>query len=440
MKINKYLKIIFIIIFIGLAGYAGYYLYNYFNPHNHHQNKENQLWTCPMHPQIIQKEPGKCPICHMDLVPLEDHTKKDKVENTQNNTTHSMNGTGIQIRLDPAMIQKIGLKTQIVEKKQVERTISLVGHVDYDEKNIFIINSRISGWAEKLYATYNGKYVKKGEILLALYSPDLLTTQEEYLQLYKQYINAKKTIPSSDPIIQDLHKTLISSRERLKLWNISEFQIQQIENKLTTQRLLYITTPYSGFIIEKNVIEGQKIEEGMNLFKIANIEKVWVIVHVPEKDIPFVFSGQKAKIKINQIPDKIYEGKVSFIYPYISETTRDLTIRIEISNQNFGIKPGMYASIELYHKSPEKLLVIPYSSVIQTGKRNISFVHKGSGVIEPVIVEPGFTDGESWIEIKKGLQEGDEVVTSAQFLLDSETRIQEAILKMKNDQLNLHQH
>jgi len=335
------------------------------------------------------------------------------------------------------MIQKIGIRKQTAEKKQVERSISVVGHIDYDEREIYIINSRINGWVEKLFAKYNGKYIKKGEALLAIYSPELYATQEEYLNLYKQYQISKK-MGNSD-IANELYKTLQSAKERLKLWNISESQIQQIENQQKAQKLLYLTSPYNGFIIEKFVFEGQQVKEGMDLFKIANISNVWVIAHIPEKDIPFVYLGQKAIVEISQIPNKTFNGKITYIYPYIEGTTRDLNVRIEIPNPAYEIKPGMYANIKIIYKVPKPILVVPYSSVIQTSSRNIAFVHKGNGIIEPRIVSIGMTDGENWTEIKEGIVENEEVVISSQFLLDSETRIQEAIQKLQQN-IPTHQH
>jgi len=430
MKNHKMIQYILAVLILLGMGYLTIFIKDHYFEKKPTRTENKQLWTCPMHPQIIQDKPGNCPICHMELVPVKEPIKQE--DSQDHSTQHS-----IQIKIDPSMIQKIGIRTQTAEKKQVKRSISVVGHIDYDEREIYIINSRINGWVEKLFAKYNGKYIKKGEALLAIYSPELYATQEEYLNLYKQYQISKK-MGNSD-IANELYKTLQSAKERLKLWNISESQIQQIENQQKAQKLLYLTSPYNGFIIEKFVFEGQQVKEGMDLFKIANISNVWVIAHIPEKDIPFVYLGQKAIVEISQIPNKTFNGKITYIYPYIEGTTRDLNVRIEIPNPAYEIKPGMYANIKIIYKVPKPILVVPYSSVIQTGSRNIAFVHKGNGIIEPRIVSIGMTDGENWTEIKEGIVENEEVVTSSQFLLDSETRIQEAIQKLQQN-IPTHQH
>jgi Cu(I)/Ag(I) efflux system membrane fusion protein len=250
MKNHKMIQYILAVLILLGMGYLAIFIKDHYFEKKPTSIENKQLWTCPMHPQIIQDKPGNCPICHMELVPVKEPIKQE--DSQDHSTQHS-----IQIKIDPSMIQKIGIRTQTAEKKQVERSISVVGHIDYDEREIYIINSRINGWVEKLFAKYNGKYIKKGEALLAIYSPELYATQEEYLNLYKQYQISKK-MGNSD-IANELYKTLQSAKERLKLWNISESQIQQIENQQKAQKLLYLTSPYNGFIIEKFVFEGQQV-------------------------------------------------------------------------------------------------------------------------------------------------------------------------------------
>ncbi|MFN3604236.1 MAG: efflux RND transporter periplasmic adaptor subunit [Leptonema sp. (in: bacteria)] len=439
MKTSKIKYILYILIILG-ALYLGWEFFHSLGPKTSilSEKPNTQLWTCPMHPQIIMDKPGDCPICHMKLVPLKEKPKEEEHKNHKkedsNNHRDSMSNSQISIHLEPAFIQKMNLRTEKALKKEVEKKLSFVGHVDFDESKIYIINTRVSGWVEKLYAKYEGKYIQAGEVLLAIYSPELVSTQEEYLNLYKQYSLTKQTLGNDNSITKEISKLLLSSRERLKLWNISEYQIQQIERNQKSSRLLYITSPYNGFIIEKKVFEGQKVEQGTDLFKIANLNPIWVFAHIPESEIFYVYLGQKAKVKISQVSTKEYYGKVNYIYPTVETDTRTLKIRIEIPNPKFEIKPGMYANIELFYKFNQPLLVVPYSSVIQTGKRNLLFVFKGNGIVEPKEVEIGLTDGENWIEIKQGIEENENVVVSAQFLLDSETRIRETVEKLKTHQ------
>ncbi len=435
---RKKIKLFLYILLIIAGLYFALQMYHYLRHKTNFltKNSEVQLWTCPMHPQIIMEKPGECPICHMSLVPFKEKLKEEQNVNNfynQENLEANLNSQ-IQISIEPAFIQKMNLRTEKAQKKEVQKKLSFLGHIDYNETKIYVINTRVSGWIEKLYAKYEGKYVQKGEVLLSIYSPELVSTQEEYLNIFKQYHFARKSLKEEDPIIKELYQTLHSSKERLKQWNISEYQIQEIEKNQTSSKLLPIRSPYSGFIIEKKIYEGQRVEQGMDLFKIANFDPAWIIVHVPEQEIPFIYIGQSAKIKIAQIPNQEYKGKLSYMYPILDSTTRNLKTRIEIPNPKFEIKPGMYANIELFYKFNKKMLIIPYSAVIQTGNRNLAFVLKHNKSIEPREVEIGFTDGETWIEIRQGIEENEDVVVSAQFLLDSETRILEAVEKLKSHQ------
>ncbi len=415
MKI-KYYNIIFIVLLIILS--AGVYYYIIENV-SEKQIHKDQLYTCPMHPEIVRDKPGKCPICHMDLVPLQKE-KKDKTEENKK----------IEIHLDHAKIQKIGLKTEKIEIKPLQKKISLVGYIDFPDSEIYFVNSRVNGWVESLFVKSEGIMVYKGQPLFSLYSPELVSAQEEYSQIYKQIQMLKNQSHLENTVLLELQKSLSSVREKLKLWNITESQIKELENTQKVKRNLIIYSPYSGFVIEKKIYEGQKIQEGMDLYKIVDLRNVWVIAQVPEKDISFVAEGSMVEVVVPQLNNRVYKSKISVLYPVVDSETRYLKIRINLINSKFELKAGMYVNVNIMGVNPVHGLVVPYSSVIKTGQRNIVFVHKGNGIIEPREVETGITDGDRWTQILKGLSEGEEVVVSGQFLLDSETRIQESLRKM----------
>lgn len=410
---------LFAILILGILLFFKYKKANE-NETKHEHKEKKPLYTCPMHPQVLQEEPGTCPICFMDLVPVKSN-ENDKEENGD----HDLEDKLI-IRVSPSVIQKSGIVTEVAKKKTIQRDITSVAHVDYNESAEAIINSRVKGWIEKLYVRFTGKTVKKGQALAEIYSPELVSTQEEYLRLFQK----QQSAPSKE-LAKEVDKLLSSARDRLLFWNISRAQIKKIETTGKVNRTLTIYSPYSGVVVEKKVIEGAYITEGTDLFKIIDLSTVWVFIHIPEQDIPFVEKGMKAKMTLSQIPGKVFHGKVSFIFPYMEMQSRDLKIRASFPNPNFELRPGMYATLSLKKKLPGKHIVISSSSVIRSGVRNIVFIHHGEGRFEPREVKIGVQDGNNGIQILEGLKEGDVVASSGQFLLDSETKLQEAIQKMR---------
>ncbi|MEQ9366300.1 MAG: efflux RND transporter periplasmic adaptor subunit, partial [Leptospirales bacterium] len=401
------------------------------------------LYTCSMHPHIIRDEPGACPICGMDLTPFHDHSghgggddakmsmesegadgegdpmnSGDNAKSGDEHAGHVQNNQ-LVIRVDAAQIQKMGVVTDIVLKKKISREIRSVGHVDYNESAEALINSRVDGWVEKLYARFTGQAVRKGQAIAAIYSPELVSTQEEYLQLYQRAASLE-----SEAAKKEMGRLLESARGRLRNWNITNAQIKRIETSGKAQRLLTIYSPYSGVVVEKKVTEGAFVKAGTVLFKIADLATVWAYVHIPEKDMPFVEQNMPAKMEIPQLPGKSFNGRVSFVFPYMDMESRDLKIRVSFKNPGFKLKPGMYATIILSKELSGEQLVIPSSAVIRSGTREVVFVYHGNGAFEAREIQTGVSDGDSGIQILKGLSEGEAVAVSGQFLLDSESRLQ----------------
>jgi Cu(I)/Ag(I) efflux system membrane fusion protein len=428
------------------------------------KNEEGQLWTCGMHPEVILDEPGQCPICGMNLVPLkkpgtavkqQGHTeaKRSNGERKIKYWQAPMNpseiydkpgksamgmdlipvyedqtSSGSAVQIDPVTVQNMGVRTANVEKTDFSRSIRTIGEIDYNEENIFIVSSKISGWIEKLYVDYTGKPVRRGQPLLEIYSPDLVTTQQEYLLALKN----KKLIGETQfaSIREGAESLLNSTRQRLLYWDIPESAVKELEESGQVKKTLRLESPANGVVVHKNVIEGLYIKEGMSLYQIADLSTIWVYVSIYDNEVPWVRVGQKATMELSYSPGKVLEGKIDYIYPYLDEKARDVKVRLEFPNPDLKLKPGMYANVWVKTPAIEDAIVVPSEAVIRSGQRNLVFVTHGNGRFEPREVRIGEEGDDGKIRIISGLLENEEVVISAQFLIDSESRLQEAIQKM----------
>ena len=372
---------------------------------------ENQIYQCPMHPEYTSDKPGQCPICGMNLVRID---KKEEVTKKQ---TKMHDRTSIQI--SPRKQQAIGVKIATVKRDHLKKIIKATGIVDYVEPKLAYINIKFEGWAERLYVDYQGKYVNKGQKLIDIYSPELVSTQQEYLLAYKYGNSLYKDSTSKYLSILDVVK------ERFKLWDISDQEIKRLQLAGEVSRLITLYSPVNGFVIEKNVIQGQKIMPGENLYKIADISTIWIYGDIYERDLKWVKLNQPVQISLSYIPDEVFDGVISYIYPYLNESTRTNRIRVEVKNREFKLKPDMYANIELKVDLGEKL-AIPSEAVLDTGEHRYVFLDKGDGYFEPVEVKLG-TYADEYYEVIDGLTEGNKIVSSATFLIDSESSIRAAI-------------
>jgi multidrug efflux pump subunit AcrA (membrane-fusion protein) len=305
--------------------------------------------------------------------------------------------------------ERLGVTFARVAERPVRSFVRAVGVLKYADPNRVYVNARVGGWVEKLYADYVGKRVTAGEPLLALYSPELVSAQEEYLL-------AKRL--KDDTLA-------MSARRRLALWDIPADQIDSLDQRGTVTRTLLLRAPRSGEIVEKDVIEGQAVQAGQNLFLIANRGVLWADLAVFEQDAPAVRVGTPAAIRVDAVPDRTFHGRVTFIYPQLDERTRTLTARVEVANPGLLLQPGMYATAELV-PAGRRAVSVPLAAVLPTGTRDIVFVNRGDGRFVPREVRVG-ARGDSLVEIVAGLKPGDEVVASATYLLDSESNLAAAI-------------
>ena len=367
-------------------------------------------WVAPMDPAYRRETPGKSPM-GMDLVPVYEDAGI---------------GEG-QIRIDSAVEQNIGVRTAKTARREISRTINTSGRVTYDERNVVKVQSKTKGWIEKLYVDFTGKQVTKNDYLLEIYSPELVATAEEYiLALEYRDSMAKSTLKGATNRGDSL---LEASRRRLKFFDVPEHQIMEIEKTRTVKKTLHIHSPAEGVVVKKNVIEGMYVTPSMVLYTIADLANVWVLADIYEYEIPWVEAGQSAVMTLRSIPGREFKGKVTYIYPYLEENTRSVQVRMEFDNQNFELKPEMYADIRIISDVQRTGIAVPKEAVIRSGHNSLVLISLGSGIYEPRVVRLG-VEGEEYYEVLEGLGEGENILVSANFLLDSESNLKGAVNKM----------
>ncbi len=327
----------------------------------------------------------------------------------------------VEIPLDKQ--QLIGVKTTAVVVKPLRRTIRTVGRVEYDERKFATVNSKFEGWIEKLHVDYTGKYVKKGEPLAEIYSPELLATQQEFLSQLKWSRPGTDTKERSvgGLLAQDNALTIEAGRQRLRLWDISDEQIKSIEETGKTVRTMTIHSPVDGYVVQKMALQGMRFMPGEKLFDIADLSTVWVIADIYEYELSFVKLGQTARITLSYFPGKEFISSVEYIYPNLAIDTRTAKARFVIPNPGGLLKPQMFTNVEITVDLGRRL-AIPEDAIIDTGTRRIVYVDKGEGNFEPREVTVGLR-GDDLVEILKGLKPKEKVATAANFLIDSEARL-----------------
>ena len=384
---------------------------------------EIDYYTCTMHPSVKEKELGTCPICAMDLVPVY-RTTQEPEPGIAKKQPRSVNIPLYQQQL-------IGVQFDTVKAIQAEKTIRTVGIVAYDERKIAAVNLKFSGWIEKLFVDYTGKRVKRGEPLFAIYSPELVSTQVEYLQTlrdtsrgYTLTASGRNRVHHSSP--QGSYAR--AAQERLLLWGLSKTQIDELARQGTPKTAVTFYSPVDGHVIEKNILEGSKAEAGTDLYTIADLASVWVYVHIYEFELPLVREEQKALITLSYDPGAMYVGKVDFIYPTLDKKARTAKIRVVVPNPNMKLLPNMYANVEIKIDMGIQLTVAE-TSVLDTGARQLVFVDRGNGRFEPREVKVGSKVGRRYT-VLYGLQPGEVVVKSGNFLIDAEAHVQGVLQTM----------
>jgi len=361
------------------------------------ENEEGVLyWVAPMDPNYRRDKPGKSPM-GMDLVPVYAD------ENTDGNL----------ISIKPEVVQNLGVRTASAERTRLWRGIDTVGYVDYDESRVSHIHLRTEGWIENLAVKSEGERVKKGERLFDLYSPELVNAQKEFV-----------TSLSSG------NKSLIrASKPRLAALGVSDSQIKQIEKTRQTKQNISVYAPQDGVVSSLMVREGMFVKPSMNVMRLGDLSSVWLLAEVFERQSQWVSVGQDAEVKLSYVPGHVWQGKVEYIYPSLDAKTRTLKVRLRFENPDEGLKPNMYANVRIFGGPKNNIVVIPLEGLIRTGRDERVIIDLGDGRFEARDVVAGMESGD-YVEIMQGVDAGERIVISGQFLIDSEASMRAGIKRM----------
>ena len=421
--IRKYLLSILFLCILGLAVSC---------KENKNSSGSKGYYTCSMHPQVIKQEPGICPICAMKLIYIETmndpeyegHTKQHK-----NGSKKLAKNGHLQFSLSQTMLANSNLATVRAVEESFSRKAKYSAHVDYNEDpdRLVIISTKYEGWIERLLVSKEGQFIKKGQPLMGIYSPSILAAKEEYLITY----NTIKTLyklqnKPAEAIYND--PTLKAAQRKLSYLDVARSQISRLEKEGKVHKRTYYPSPISGVIVKKNVLQGSFIKAGQEILRIANLNKLWVFIHIFEKDLTFIKKRQRVELKVAAYRDKKFTGKIDLIYPFLDPQTKDIKVRIVVKNQRNLLKPGMFAKVEIESRLPGKSIIIPDSTIIYSGDKSYVFVSLGSGRFELRQVQVKIASGGKAI-ISKGLSKNDLVVANGQFLLDSEASLRATISK-----------
>jgi Cu(I)/Ag(I) efflux system membrane fusion protein len=335
-------------------------------------------------------------------------------------------GQAADIRVDPAMLQDLGVRTTLVQPRTVTESIRTTGYVDYDQRLLIKVNARVSGWVQKLYVAYTGQPVRRGETLLDIYSPELVLTQEDYLRARQLSQGAGDSETGAGG---DGASLMTAAETRLRLWGISPIELRKLARRGVPSETMPIESPTSGVVTESKIVEGAHVRAGDDLYTIADLSHVWVYADIYESELPKAHAGQRAEVTTDALPGRRFSGLVTYIYPSVNEQSRTVRLRLEFANPGLELRPGMYVEATLLHRAAAPTLAVPVEAVLDSGVRRIVIVARGGGHFEPREIRVG-TQSEGYFQVQAGLAEGERVVTSAQFLIDSESNLNEALSAM----------
>ncbi len=416
-----------------------------------------QLWTCGMHSHVLEDSPGQCPICQMNLVPVRNGASSPPVSggrtilfyrNPMNPEVTSpvpaqdnmgmdylpvyadeadQAGDPAAVAIDPAVVRSMGVVTEKVTRGDLSRTIRTIGYLDYDQEKMVSITSKYEGFVEKVYVNYLGQEVRRGDPLFEIYSPDLVQTEQEFLSSLKF---ARRMQDAPDDARRGAEALVEAARARLAYWDVTPEQVARLEETGQVFRTLPVVSPMNGLVMKRlRGLDGMAIRPGLEVLHIADLSTVWLNVEVFEDQLPWLQTGSPARVSFSYLPGEEFEGRIRFIEPEVSEKTRSVSLTLEVPNPTGRLRAGMYATVEFEPLIAPDTLSIPSYAVLRTGTRDVVVVRLEDGRYSPREVTLG-PEGNNRVQVLAGLAEGEAVVTSSQFLIDSESNLREAINKM----------
>ena len=380
-----------------------------------HGQEQKTLYTCGMHPQVIQDHPGNCPICEMKLTPVR------KQAGAANGDGKAQPAADSQlIAVDPVTMQNMGIRTTVVARGPLRRAIRTFGVIEYNETALADVTTKFKGWIEKLYVNATGQLVMKGDPLFEIYSPEIYSAQAEYL-LATDPLNKA---PSGSDSLKS------AALMKLKFFDVSDEQIAELDKTRQPFKTVRVMAQQDGFAVEKLAVAGQMVDAGMKTYRLADIGLVWVRAQIYEQDFPYLRLGQEATVTLPYLADREFRGRVTYIYPNVDEKTRTVQVRMEFHNPGYFLKPGMFATVKVSAELEPSALLIPGMAILRSGEKSTVFVAKEGGTFEPRTLMLGPQGENDTYQVLAGVNGGERIVTSGQFMLDSESQLHEAIQKM----------
>jgi membrane fusion protein, copper/silver efflux system len=408
------------------AGLAGSVLgsvitYRALRPHQAHEAhaptpvaEKKPLYQCPMHPAITSDHPGDCPICGMKLVRVESAAPGPRPD------AQPVQGLAA-VTIDPARQQLIGLRTAPVTSGTLAATWRAPARVQVDPTRVRQTNVKVEGFVERIFVDFVGQSVRKGQPLFSIYSPSLLAAQNEYLLA----LQTSESLAKAGGLAENGQTLVDSARRRLELWDVPSAEIERLARTRKPEKSLMMVSPIAGVVTAKNVVQGARVNPGEAPYEITDLGMVWAMADAYDYDLPRIHVGSQATLTLAAYPNRSFTGKVSFIDPTLDPQTRTAKVHLHFANPTRELKPEMYGEAVLEGVSRQGLR-IPADAVIRAGTRNVVFVAKGEGKFEPRTIELGIKDGDQ-VEVKSGLTEGEQVVTRANFLIDSESQLRASL-------------